>query len=76
MDTDAAVRIRVSDPALVEDLLDYLHGNGCEVIQTSENMLAVAFSDGLPYDAARLELDFQLADWLGGHADARAVVFD
>jgi hypothetical protein len=70
------MRIRVSDPALLEDLLDYLRGNGCEGIQLSENMVAVAFSDGLPYEAARLELDVELSDWLRGHADARAVVFD
>jgi hypothetical protein len=70
------MRVRVSDPALLEDLLDYLRGNGCQVIQTSENMVAVALSDSLPYDAARLELDFQLADWLRERPDARAVVYD
>jgi hypothetical protein len=70
------MRVRVSDPALLDDLLDYLLANGCNAIRTSENMVAVAFSDGLPYEAARLELDFQLTDWLRTHADAGAVVFD
>jgi hypothetical protein len=53
-----------------------LLGNGCLAIQTSRNIVAVSFSDGLTYDVARLELDFQLADWLLRHADASAVVID
>jgi len=75
-DSNAAMRIRVSDPVLIGDLLDHLLGNGCLAIQMSRNMVAVSFSDGLPYDAARLELDFHLADWLLRHADGSAVVID
>ena len=70
------MRIRVSDPVLIGDLLDCLLDNGCLAIQTSQNIVAVSFSDGLPYDVARLELDLHLADWLRGHADAGAVVID
>lgn len=72
----AAMRIRVSDPALTSDLLDYLDREGCLAIQMGANMVAVSLSDGLPYDAARLELDLHLTDWLISHADARAFVVD
>jgi hypothetical protein len=72
----AAVRIRVSDPALTRDLLDWLDHKGCLAIQMGANMVAVSLSEGLPYDAARLELDLHLTDWLIKHADARASVID
>ena len=75
-DSNAAMRIRVSDPGLIGDLLDCLLGNGCLAVQTSRSIVAVSFSDGLTYDVARLELDFQLADWLLRHEDASAVVID
>ncbi len=70
------MRIRVSDPGLIGDLLDCLLGNGCLAVQTSRSIVAVSFSDGLTYDVARLELGFQLADWLLRHEDASAVVID
>jgi hypothetical protein len=70
------MRIRISDSALIGDLLEYLRGNDCLAIQTSTNIVAVSLADGLPYDAARLELDLHLSDWLVGHADASAVVID
>ena len=44
--------------------------------RTSRSIVAVSFSDGLTYDVARLELGFQLADWLLRHEDASAVVID
>lgn len=61
---------------LIDDLLDYLLGKGCLAIQIARNIVAVSFSDGLPYDVARLELDFHLADWLLRHGDVSAVVID
>ena len=60
----------------MRDLIDYLRGNDCEAIQIGRNIAAVSFSQALPYDAARLELDFHLSDWLLGHEDASAVVID
>lgn len=70
------MRIRISDPALIGDLLEYLRHNDCLAIQTGRSMVAVSLMDGLSYDAARLELDFRLADWLLGHADVSTVVID
>ena len=73
----SAVRVRISDPALVRDLLAYLRASSdCLAIPMSGNMVAVSLSDGLSYDAARLELDFHLADWLLGHENASAAIID
>src|SRR5262249_7865555 len=63
-ETHAAMRIRVNETALTADLLDYLDRKGCLGIQMSANILAVSLSNRLPYDAARLELDFRLTGWL------------
>jgi hypothetical protein len=70
------MRIRVSDPALVGDLLEYLMRCGCEVMQTGRDIIAASFSHPFPYDAARLELDFHLADWREMQTGASAVVID
>lgn len=68
------MRIRLSDPALMRDLLEYLRRKGCLAVQTSRDIAAVSLSPEFTYDAARLELDFHLADWLLEHEGATAVV--
>jgi len=70
------MRIRISNPALVGDLLDFLCASNCLVMQTSRNMLSVAFSDPLRYDTALLELEMHLSDWRARNSDVRAVVID
>lgn len=70
------MRIRLSNPALISDLVDYLRRNDCEVVPMGRDMVAVALSPALPYDAARLELNFHLGDWVVRHADANVVVLD
>jgi hypothetical protein len=75
-DTPAAMRIRISDPELARDLLDYLGRNECVAIQTGRDIVAVSLSQPLPYYAARTALDLRLAEWLGRHAQVRAVVID
>ena len=71
------MRVRISDPALVRDLLAYLRASSdCLAIPMSGNIVAVSLSDGLSYDAARLELDFHLADWLLRHENASAAIID
>jgi hypothetical protein len=40
------------------------------------DIIAASFSHSFPYDAARLELDFHLADWRGKQAGASAIVVD
>lgn len=70
------MRIRVSDPALINDLVEYLQRKDCDVVQTSRNVVAVSLLNALPYDAARFELDFRLGDWRLGQPGATAVVID
>lgn len=70
------MRIRISNPALVGDLLDFLRASNCLVMQTSRDILSVAFSDPLRYEIALLELELQLSDWRARHANVRAVVID
>lgn len=75
-DSPAAMRIRVSDPALINELVEYLRRKDCDVVQTSRNVIAVSLSHALPYDAARFELDLSLVDWRLAQPGARAVLID
>jgi hypothetical protein len=70
------MRIRVSDPVLVNDLLAYLRRCGYDVMQTSRTIVAASLEPSIPYGAARLELDFHLSDWRGGQPNASAIVLD
>jgi hypothetical protein len=70
------MRIRLSNPALIGDLVDYLRQNDCEAMPLGRNLVAVSLSHALPYDAALLELDLHLGDWALEHAGAGAVILD
>jgi len=70
------MRIRVNDSALINDLVEYLRRKDCDVVQTSRNVVAVSLLHALPYETARFELDFRLADWRLGRPGASAVVID
>jgi hypothetical protein len=70
------MRIRISEPALIGDLLDYFRRNDCLAVQTSTDIVAVSLLEELPYDAARYAIGFRLADWLDGHADMTAGIID
>ena len=70
------MRIRISDPTLAPDLLEFLLRSDCAAIQTSGDMLAVSISKPLGYVAARLELELYLSEWRTRHADVGAVVID
>ena len=70
------MRIRISDPALVVDLLDFLQGSDCVAMQMSTDMLAVSIPRPLSYDVARLELELYLSEWRARHLDVGAVVID
>jgi len=70
------MRIRVDNPALLGDLLDYLSSNDCVALQTGSNIVSVSLADELPYDVARVALDLHMADWLVGRGAASAVVID
>jgi hypothetical protein len=42
------MRIRISDAALVRDLLDHLHGCECEAVQMGREVIAVSLAPALP----------------------------
>jgi hypothetical protein len=69
----AAMRVRVSDPALLEDLQRYLRAADCVAEQADEDALDVAVPRAPSDDQARREVDIYLKAWqamkLGAHAD-------
>ena len=70
------MRIRISDPALAPDLLDFLQRSDCVAIQMSTDMFAVSIPKPLNYVAARLELELYLSEWRTRHSDVGTVVID
>jgi hypothetical protein len=62
----------VSDPSLVDDLLEFLRARQCAVEPASENTLDVQVPEALRPDAARLELDLYLRVWEATHPGAVA----
>ena len=70
------MRIRVSDPTLIDDLVEYLRRDDCDAVQTGRNVVAVSLPHALPYDTARFELDFRLGDWRLEQPGATAIVID
>jgi hypothetical protein len=55
------MRIRISEPALMGDLLEYFQQDDCVAIQAGADMVAVSLVDELPYDAARYAIGFHLS---------------
>jgi hypothetical protein len=70
------MRIRISDPALLGDLQEYLRRNGCVAIQTGSDTVAVSTADDMSYVAARYAIGFRLSDWLEDHADTFGRILD
>ncbi len=70
------MKIEVSDPTLVDDLIDSLRAFQCIVARTGEKTADVRFGWPLREDAARLELDVYLRVWGAKHQGARAIRLD
>jgi hypothetical protein len=66
------MKVEVSDPALVDDLLAFLRRAECEVERNGGGMLAVTLPASVPEGAARLELDAYLQAWQALHPGVRA----
>ena len=67
------MKIEVSDPTLVEDLIGHLNRFDLLVSRTGERTLDARFGWPLREDAAGLELDLYLRVWEVGHPSARAI---
>ena len=61
------VRLRLSDPELVESLRTFLERRECAVGQVDADTLEVSLPHELDADQARLELDFYLRVWQSLH---------
>jgi hypothetical protein len=72
------MKIRLSDPSLIGDLLEFLRARECVVEPASEDTLDVELPVAMRDDAAALELDLYLRVWEATHPgvlaerDARA----
>jgi len=71
------MKIRVSDPRLVDDLLESLRRAHCDVEVTGPATIAISSpSRLLTAEQARREIGFYLAVWLVRHPGTRVVVLD
>ncbi len=71
------MRISISDPALVPDLLAFLNERLAIVTaRLSDTEVEVSLIGSQRNDAMRMELDLQLAIWRATHPGADAVIFD
>jgi hypothetical protein len=61
------VRLRLSDPELVESLSSFLRRRDCTVVQIDADTLDVSLPHGLHQEQARLELDLYLRVWESLH---------
>jgi hypothetical protein len=70
-------RVLVNDPALVEDLLDFLsHAPDCLAERISEDEIEVSIVSSLRVDRLREQLDGYLRAWERQRPGARAHVSD
>ncbi|HEX5470017.1 MAG TPA: hypothetical protein VFW80_13335, partial [Gaiellaceae bacterium] len=61
------MKIRLSDPSLIGDLLEFLRARECVVEPASADTLDVELPDAMRADAAALELDLYLRVWEATH---------
>ena len=66
------LRVKLSDPSLVDDLVDFLRRSGCVAQPAEETIVSVSIPKSLREDAAELELDLYLRVWEATHPEAEA----
>ena len=64
------LRVKLSDPSLVDDLVDFLRRSGCVAQPAEEAVFAVSIPKALREDVAE-QLDLYLRVWEATHAQAR-----
>jgi hypothetical protein len=70
------VRIRISDPASLDDLADYLHECGCIADPLGANELEVFQLRSPNEHAERLEVGVYLTAWRSQHPGVNAEIVD
>jgi hypothetical protein len=71
-----SVRLRLDEPALVDNLLNFLARRGCAGERDGEDMIEVELPHDLELEQARLELDLYLRVWQSLHGWTRVDVVD
>ena len=71
-----SVRIRVSQPALVPDLVEFLGRAFCTTESVRGSVLEVALPRVADGACARRDLDLYLAAWRGLHPPVEATIID
>ncbi len=71
-----SVRLRLDDPALIANLLDFLGRRGCAGEREGEDTIEVELPEDLSAEEARLELDLYLRVWQSLHGWTRVDVVD
>ncbi|HEY7002898.1 MAG TPA: hypothetical protein VH281_01350 [Gaiellaceae bacterium] len=70
------MRVEVSDPDLVEDLIESLRSVGCDVVRAGPNRLDVRFGWPVLDAASGYELDGYLRVWEAMHPNISAARLD
>jgi hypothetical protein len=73
---EGPLRIRVSQPALVPDLVEFLGRAFCTTESVRGSVLEVALPSAADGARARRELDLYLAAWRGLHPPVEATILD
>jgi hypothetical protein len=68
------MRVQLSDPAHLDDLIEFLERSSCVVEQTGSSELRVSIPKSLRPDAERLELALYLRVWEVTHPGIEAAV--
>ena len=72
----APLRIRLSEPLLVDDLVEFLRRREYLAEEAGEGVVEVGIARSLRHDALRLEVDLLLRAWEARHPGADAAVID
>jgi hypothetical protein len=66
------MKIHVSNPALVDDLLEFLRRAACTATADEEGSIDVEVPEAYGEEQARMEIDLYLKAWQAAHPDVEA----
>jgi hypothetical protein len=66
------MKINVTNPALVDELLAFLRRAGCTATLQEDGSISVEVPEAYGDEQARMELDLYLKAWEASHADVEA----
>jgi len=75
-DQERAVKILLTDTALLNDLVAYLVGEGYVVEQVGPNLVEASRLSSIRHDQARMEIDLFLQAWKASHPEADVRLLD